>query len=107
MNPDIAKNWGVDLKAFNAAKTAFKNGESVSEIKKRLWNAVFYGQFMTRELGLGGGESDIAADAAIDGFSHKIDHLGARDAIDETRKVLKEYHNLVPSEYNLPPPIDC
>jgi hypothetical protein len=107
MNPDIAKNWEIALKALNAAKIAFENSKPDYEIKKELRTAIFYGQYMTKDLGLAGEERLIAADIAVARFNQKFDRLGTRDAIEETIKALKEYHNLVPSEYNLPVPIDC
>ena len=107
MNPEIAKNWGIALKALNAAKTAFENGESDYKIKKELRTSIFYGQYMTKDLGLGGEERLIAAGTAVERFNQKFARFGTRDAIEETIKALKEYHNLVPPEYNLPVPIDC
>jgi hypothetical protein len=106
MNPEIAKHWEASLKAFNAAKTAFENGEADVEVKRELWMAIFYGQFMTREIGQGGEESLIAAGTAIESLS-QFNRLGTRQAIDITLKALKEYHNLAPKECNLPEPIDC
>ena len=103
MNPVIAKQWETSLKAFNAAKTAFENSESDSEVKKELRMAIVYGQFMTRELGQGGEESLIAAGTALENFS-QFNRLGTRQAINITLKALKECHNLAPKEYNLPPP---
>ena len=105
MNPKIAENWEVSLKALNAAKTAFeKNGEA--DIKKELCIAIFYGQLMTKDLGQGG-EGSIAADTVIESFEQLFNGLGNRQAIDITLKALKEYHNLAPKEYNLPAPTDC
>lgn len=104
MKHEITKHWEASLKAFNAAKTAFKNGESDFEVKKELHMAIFYGQIAIR--GLDYGDIDLPADIFFDYLS-RIEPFGTKQAIDETRKALKEYHNLVPPEYNLPLPIDC
>ena len=104
MNPEIAKHWEVALNAFNAAKTAFENSKSDYEIKKELHMAIFYGQFAIRKLNCV--DITITADIFFDYLS-RIEHLGPKQAIDETLKALKEYHNLVPPEYNLPVPVDC
>ena len=103
MNSEIAKYWKESLKAFNIANAAFKNGESDFEVKKELWMAIFYGQYMTRVLGQGGEENLIAADAAIESISQVV-RLGTTQAIKITLNFLKECHNLAPEYYNLPLP---
>ena len=103
MNPEIAKYWNKALEAFNTAKTNFENGEPDSEVKKVLWMAVSHGQFITRHLNIGGEESTIAAGTAIENLS-QLERLDIRQAFDKVLKALKEYHNLIPDEYNLPLP---
>ena len=103
MNPEIAKHWKTSLRAFSAAKAAFEKSED-SEVKKELHMALFYGQLAIRELDCGG--IDLPADIFFDYLS-RIEPLGTKQAIDETIKALKEYHNLVPPGYSLPVPIDC
>jgi len=103
MNPEIAKYWNKALEAFNTAKTDFENGEPDSEVKKVLWMAVNYGQFMTRHLNIGGEESIIAAGTAIESLS-QLERLDIRQAFNKVLQALKEYRNLIPDEYNLPLP---
>lgn len=104
MNPEIAKYWDKALSAFNAAKTALKNGKSDYEVKKELYMAIFYGQFAIRKLNCV--DIAITADIFLDYLS-KIEHLGTKQAIDITRKALKAYRNLLPEEDSLPVPPDC
>jgi hypothetical protein len=104
MKHEITKHWEAALKAFNAAKTAFKNGVSASEVKKELCIAVVNGHLAMRAFGKS--EGSVSADTFL-AWLEEIDSLGTRQAIDITRKALKEYHNLSPKEYNLPVPIDC
>ncbi|MBW8001182.1 MAG: hypothetical protein FVQ80_04080 [Planctomycetes bacterium] len=104
MNPEIRKYWEAALKAFNTAKTAFKNGESDSEVKRELCIAVVYGYLAIRTFSKS--EGGISADT-FRTWLEEIDNLGSKHAIDITLKALKEYHNLVPKEYNLPVPVNC
>ena len=103
MNPKIAEYWDRALKAYNAAKTAFQNRKSESYIKKELWDAILYGQFMTRELESDGEESLIAAGTAIESLE-QLQQLSTHEAFKITWKALREYQNLAPDEYNLPIP---
>jgi len=103
MNPKIAEHWERALKAYNDAKTAFQNRKSESDIKKELWNAILYGQCITRELESDGEESLIAAETAIESFE-QLQQLSTCKAFDLTLQALREYRNLAPDEYNLPIP---
>lgn len=106
MNPEIKKHWEAALEAFNTAKTAFKNGESDSVVKKELHMAIYYGQLAVRGLVC----RDIAIITAIfyDYFkSSRIERLGPKQTIDETLKALKRYCKLLPEEDYLPIPVDC
>lgn len=105
MNPEIAKYWNEALKDYNDAKVAFKNDESDSIIKEKLWMAICNGQLMTSLLNSTGEESLISAGTALESLS-QLERLGTRQAFIKVLQALKEYRNLVTNEYNLPVPTD-
>jgi len=103
MNPEIAKDWSEALKAYDEAKGGYRRGESDFIVRKHLWMAVIFGQRMTKHLKPHGEESLIAAGTALDSLS-QLEQLPIRRAFDMVLKALREYHNLMPGEYNLPLP---
>ena len=105
MNPEIAKYWNEALKDYNDAKVDFQKGDSDSIIKQKLWMAICNGQLMTRLLNSTGEESLISAGTALDSLG-QLERLGTRQAFNKVMHALKEYHNLVSYEYNLPLPTD-
>lgn len=91
------------LEAYEDAKAEFRNGGLEDSIKQKLWMAIYYGQQMTNHLSPNGQESMIGADIALDSLS-RIGQSSSRQDFDIVMRALREYHNLVPAEYNLPLP---